>query len=522
MASRSIYPPIVNTYEPAFVAGSNSSLRVYFSLSSLSSSATTYLTSISDSNVATAFNIQVQVFNQDGKSVVNTVNDSSNSRYRATGVILNLNAKQVKQGENYFYVTINSSDIKNGWTIGMKYKIQLRLSTVTYNPDTYPKQEVWLQEFSNSFSEWSTYCYTKAISEMTVQIPLFNYDSSDSSVIHNDNTVYTVSDVNFFGSIFNSDSDANELYDSFRVCLYKDDILIEDSGDIERITLGNESESYFEYKFKSNFVNLEEYYISLSFVTVNEYSLDSPLIFRFIVADSTMDPNEVYLTTIDVNYQDLLTDLTSIDKEEDEGRIGLKIYSSDEEPWFGNICIRRASQEDNFNSWVDITTIVVKERVLNELDIIDDSILFFEYDEKGNDTYNLLNNYSGEIYDYIYDFSGKDNYIFSNYTQAKIFEYSGNDIYSAGVYSLFNITDYSGNDKYNLIDSKGEIVDYKGKDTYTISNSNIDIFDYKGKDKFDVVAILDGKVEEVKARRVIERIDQLTEKEDLITVNYRK
>lgn len=31
-----------------------------------------------------------------------------------------------------------------------------------------------------------------------------------------------------------------------------------------------------------------------------------------------------------------------------------------------------------------------------------------------------------------------------------------------------------------------------------------------------------GKVEEVKARRVIERIDQLTEKEDLITVNYRK
>ena len=31
-----------------------------------------------------------------------------------------------------------------------------------------------------------------------------------------------------------------------------------------------------------------------------------------------------------------------------------------------------------------------------------------------------------------------------------------------------------------------------------------------------------GKVEKVKARRVIERIDQLTEKEDLISVNYRK
>ena len=36
MASRTIYPPIVNSFEPAFVAGSGSQLRVYFSFSALS------------------------------------------------------------------------------------------------------------------------------------------------------------------------------------------------------------------------------------------------------------------------------------------------------------------------------------------------------------------------------------------------------------------------------------------------------------------------------------------------------
>lgn len=369
MASRSIYPPIVNSYEPAFVAGSNSTLRVYFSLSSLSSSASTFLTSVSDTGMASAFNIQAQVFDKNGKSVVNTQSNPSTSRYRSAGIILNLNAKQVKPGENYYYIVINNSDIKNGWIVGMKYKVQLRLSTVLYNPNTHPKQEVWLQEFSNSFSEWSSYTYTKAISNMTVQVPLFDYDSSDSSSFYNENTVYTLADVDLFGSIFNENSESNELYDTFRVCLYKNDTLIEDSGDVDRISLGNESESYFRYKFKTKFQQSTEYMISLSFITINKYSLDKPLVFRFVVSNLAVEENKIFLTTIDDNKDDLLADKTTLEEEEDEGRIGLKLYSQIDKPWYGNICIRRASQEDNFATWEDIAILVIKEKVINDLDI---------------------------------------------------------------------------------------------------------------------------------------------------------
>ena len=370
MASRTIYPPLVNSYEPAFVAGTNSSLRVYFSLSSLSSSAATFLTSTSAEGTATAFNIQAQIFNQNGKSVVNTKNDGT--RYRAAGVILNLEAKQVKTGENYYYVTINNNDIQNGWTVGMKYKIQLRLSTVLYNPNIYPKQEVWLQEFSNSFSEWSTFCYTKAISTMTVQIPLFEFDSSDKTIVHNEDTVYNLISMNLFGSIFASNQDSNELYNTVRISLYQGEELIEDSGDLDRSSFGNESPSYFEYDFKTNFINLQEYKLSLTYETENEYVPENPYIFRFVINSQATEPLNAQLVTVDHDTQEILKDITCLDNEEDEGRIALKIYSTMTDAWSGNLCIRRSSQDTNFQVWEDIKIIIVREKNLNELDLIYD------------------------------------------------------------------------------------------------------------------------------------------------------
>ena len=175
MASRTLYPPLVNSYEPAFVAGSGSSLRVYFSLSSLS-------------NIPAGTNLTVhaQIYRQDGVKVVKTTNDT---RYRATGIILNLEPLKSEASDNLYYITINSSDLKssvtlggttyNGWIPGWIYKIQLRLSEVTYDPNLQPKQEIWLQENSDYFSEWSTICFAKAISPMIVQIPVFEYDSGD-------------------------------------------------------------------------------------------------------------------------------------------------------------------------------------------------------------------------------------------------------------------------------------------------------------------------------------------------------
>ena len=367
MASRTIYPPLVNSYEPAFVAGSSSSLRVYFSLSSLS-------------NIPTGTNLTVhaQIYRQDGVKVLKTTNESS--RYRATGIILNLVPTKSETEDNLYYVTINNSDLKssvtlsgttyNGWIPGWVYKIQLRLSSVTYDPTSYPKQETWLQEFSDYFSEWSTICYAKAISPMVVQIPLFNYDNGDPTQQYDVNTVHLIGDMNLFGTIKSQILEANEDFEYVKISLYRDEILLEESGEIYKT---EQSNTYFGYRFKQNFQSDLEYVIFIDYKTENGYVPKEPLEFRFMIESFATETINAKIVTIDnEDYKDLFTDLSFLDEEEDEGRIALKIYSNDTNPWSGNICIRRASQDDNFQTWDDIIIFAVKEKNLNSLDLIYD------------------------------------------------------------------------------------------------------------------------------------------------------
>ena len=371
MASRIIYPPLVNSYEPAFVAGSDSSLRVYFSLSSLSKIP-----------VGTELTVHAQIYRQDGVKVVNTTNDISDPndpRYRATGIILNLRYYKVEGEDNLYYIIIKNSDLKssvtfekgvyNGWIPGWIYKLQLRLSTVIYDPIVQPKQEVWLQENSENFSEWSTICYTKAISSMSIQIPLFNYDSEDSSLLYNSETIYTINEMNFFGTIESKIFEANEDFEYIKLSLYNNEKLLEESGEIYKT---EQSNTYFSYDFKQNFQEDLEYTIYLDYKTENGYVPREPLKFNFIMQTFSSETINAKIVTIDKNYNELLTDLTSIDEEEDEGRVVLKIYSQDNNPWSGNICIRRASQKDNFQTWEDIIIFTVKEKNLNTLDLIYD------------------------------------------------------------------------------------------------------------------------------------------------------
>lgn len=368
MASRTIYPPIVNSYEPAFVAGSGSQLKIYFSLSSLSS-------------IPNASNLTVHasIMRKDGVKVLDTSNDTVNGRYRATGILLNLvPQRDPTMGDNYYYVTINNEDLKssvtlsgttfNGWIPGWTYKIQLRLSTETY-PGGTVKQAAWLQEYANSFSEWSTICYVKVISEMALQIPLFEYDSTDKTQEYDPDTVHSLTSMEFFGSLISAIPEANEEYTSVSVSLYKDDSLIEESGEIFKTEL---SDSYFSYTFKTKFEDSVEYELRFTYITENEYEPAEPLVFLFQVIEDAIDTINAQIVTVDTNYNNIMDDITSIDLEEDEGRIGLKLYSNTTNLYSGNICIRRSSMADNFATWEDITIFTLKEQDINEYDIIYD------------------------------------------------------------------------------------------------------------------------------------------------------
>ena len=85
MASLTLYPPIVDSSMPAFIAKEKAVCRIYFSLSQF--------------NTKNHFkNVQVSVVKQD--SGLSVVNREDGAHYRATGVILNVPFYSAEQ-KNY-------------------------------------------------------------------------------------------------------------------------------------------------------------------------------------------------------------------------------------------------------------------------------------------------------------------------------------------------------------------------------------------------------------------------------------
>jgi hypothetical protein len=63
---------------------------------------------------------------------------------------------------------------------------------------------------------------------------------------------------------------------------------------------------------------------------------------------------------------------TSIYAEQEEGRIGLKLYSPSDSSYSGNLCIRRADRNSGFKKWEDIKILTIFNEGFNSLDIFYD------------------------------------------------------------------------------------------------------------------------------------------------------
>ena len=136
MASSTLYPPILNYSEPAFIVaeGKNNVCKINFALSDFSTT----------SEEQSIKGIQVSIIRQStGQNVVNKIDDQTNKRYRKTGIIL-LSSSDIKQNtDGTYYIEIYDSDIQSGdesgWVAGWIYKVQLRLSLIdNYNPLNNP------------------------------------------------------------------------------------------------------------------------------------------------------------------------------------------------------------------------------------------------------------------------------------------------------------------------------------------------------------------------------------------------
>ena len=402
MSSRVLYPPVLDSYMPAFQAGESSYCRVYFSLSKF--------------NAAIDFtSVHISVMKQsNGLNVVKQVDSAvdGNMRYRSTGIILNAKPIPVQGEDNLYYVDIYNQELSSkddtagfynkdkesslenkklgyeGWIPGWIYKIQIRLSPVDYDGST--GQAEWLNNNAYQFSEWSTICTVKAIGKMDLIIPIIDYNSQDENQVHTDDMVTALyfSTMNFSGRIISEDP--SEVLYKYSLKIFDiDENLLEDSGELYSNQYQNNNE--FNYLVKYEFQDNHEYKLIFNYVTNNGYNFT--LINRFNISLIQIEKLSCKILTIENDDEGLIEEYTSLQSEEEEGRVCLKLYASNEDLYTGNICIRRASSKTKYTEWEDIKIFNVAQQTINSLPVVYDytieSGIFYIYgvqsiDDMGN------------------------------------------------------------------------------------------------------------------------------------------
>ena len=386
MASSILYPPVVDSHMPAFLADSPSDTnsqegcKIYFNFSKFN-------------GIQDAGWVHISIIKQKtGENAVNTEDDETTGltelRLRRTGIILNAKIQTDTTKTNLYYVEIKNKDIKNGWNPGTIYKVQLRFSRIQCTKEYISRQQEWLNNNASDFSEWSTVCVIKPINPIIYTIPYLGIDSSKSNTLNNNNStrIYYFSTLELSGH-FNIDSSLNEFIHSYRFQLYDENAIdpeidkpLEDSGEIYLNQYETNNDS-FHYIFKTEFEDTKVYKIAFKFVTKSGYEggfykwnsegLDQ----RFTIECSYTLLNNCpcRLISLENDVDDLVSSQTSLEMEEDEGRIGLKFYRPIDSYYSGNLCIRRTDSRTNFKEWHDIYIGVIKN------DYINNAPIFFDY-----------------------------------------------------------------------------------------------------------------------------------------------
>lgn len=356
MASSILYPPVIDSYMPAFVA-STGYCRLYFALSRFST--TTNIQSV-----------HVTVVKQtNGQSVVNKTDNATLGRYRSTGIIIINDAPQPGTGEmeGLYYIDILNQDVTSGDSTGFIpgwiYKFQIRLATVAYPGNI--GQTTWLNENANNFSEWSTYCTSKAIGAPTISIPILTV------------TPYTSSSMNIIGDISFGDDKQETLY-SYDFTLKQNNTILEQSDILysDQYHAANQ----FNYQLRTVLLDNTTYQLLFHYITINKY--EATVTYTITVDIASEYDTAVSVLTVDslssiadTSYVNDFKSKTTKDKEEDNGRIGLKLYLDSNTPQTHTYYIRRASSKDDFAIWEDIKCIVVNNCIINSLPIFYDNTI---------------------------------------------------------------------------------------------------------------------------------------------------
>lgn len=339
MATISIYPPVLNSTQPAFIYNT-SMYEIYFRLHQISS-------------LNEVGHIQIRIVKlSNNKSIANI-------RQYPDGTIYKNKAGINTSDYSQYAIPILDSDLSETWQPGCLYKIQMRFGA---NPmyTNLANFASWKQEQinTNAFSEWSTVMVIKAIDLPEVYIK--NKDSKRQDVIASQKVELTLTP-EFFGSyVINARS--KEAEDLYKFNLYKGDSispvdLIETSGWLQHNAMDEPEDVH---RFKTRLINYEGYTVTYQIKTVNGYE-ETALPYYFLVEES-------YLRR--VRNVDFWTESDTTFCEEN-GCVEVHLQA---EGLSGNFVLVRASETDNFATWEDLKFFLFFNKTLK-----DDTLIFRDY-----------------------------------------------------------------------------------------------------------------------------------------------
>lgn len=245
----SIYPPTLASTQPAFLASSKN-YSVFYTLQSM-----TGRNSIG--------HVQIRVVDQlSNSSIVKTA-------IYPDGIIYKNASDAMKDGgrEGLYYTEITRDDLREDWTPGRCYKIQVRFGT-TERYEIVRGQPInfadWKkkQTEEGTFSEWSTVMVIKAIDSPVVEIA--NAGVSKPDTVNTTNVENSLTPL--FTGVYSISGNSNEILDKYKFDLYdEEDSFIETSDWIAAV---NQSISY---RFKTILTNNANYKVRFTIVTINGY-----------------------------------------------------------------------------------------------------------------------------------------------------------------------------------------------------------------------------------------------------------
>ena len=314
-----LYPPIVDTYAPAFLvdSGTNKDIcRIYFTLSQFNT-------------MEDIANIQVTV-----RSQYTNLSVLDKSKYPSEIMITNIKEDTTKTSDDRYYIELNKTDIQGGkFEINQYYKVQMRF-THKDAPAAPSNQalDAWLAANINLFSEWSTVCLIRGISTPQLAVSGFTIEGGEISWANYNPIIY--------GTLSFKNEEETEKLKSYQIKLYdENNNLLTDS----RIQYTNTNS--FSYGLNYNFVAGAKYKFTIECTTMNLYSAIA-----------------TYEFTTSTEESEILDFTFIAEADEDNGRVILTIRKSNITDGFtGELVLRRTSNKTNFTIWEDLKTYKYKE-----------------------------------------------------------------------------------------------------------------------------------------------------------------